>query len=281
MIGPSSRYALLGAVALSFVAPAPGQAQSGPAEPPAVTTVGRDRPARRSARIVADSAVLTVSSDSGRITVYAETPGGAFMLRGDSATVAAWGATAERIAGPEVAADGSASLNGAVVRAPGNDRNVMRLLRLSADSASDYHLTAANLAWEYSVRLRSVHAQALFRALRDGGGNGAATDTSPDALAALADTTGITPPVWRKDNRQPRYPLVWNDAQMAAHVLLQFVIEADGRPRPSSVLLLRSTEARYALAARDALLGWRYEPARRNGAPIARLVCQAFDFRIQ
>jgi TonB family protein len=268
-------------VLLSFVAFAPGHAQSGPGESLGGPIVRRAATPRPRARIVADSAVLTVASDSGHITVYAETPGGAFLLRGDSATVAAWGATAERLAGPEIGADGSASLNGAVVRAPDDARNVMRLLRLSADSASDYHLTAANLAWEYSVRLRSVHARALFKALREAGGGGdAAADTSRSELAAPTDTVGVTPVAWRKDNRQPRYPLIWNDARMSADVLLQFVVEADGRPRPSSILLLHGTEARYALAARDALLGWRYEPARRNGTPVAQCVQQPFTFSI-
>jgi TonB family protein len=274
---------LLGAVigVAPIARPAPALAQSGPVESRDTTTVPRARSALRRARIVADSAVVTVSSDSGRTMIYAETPGGAFRLVGDSATVAAWGATAEHLAAPEIDAKGVASLNGAVIRAPGREVSVMRLLRLSTDSMGPYQLAAANRAWQYNVQLRPAQAEALFRALREGGGDDPATDPSLDELA-LGDSPDVIQPAWpSKGNRSPRYPLVRGDAQMEGKVLLQFVVEPDGRPRPSSVLLVSSTEPRFALAARDALLGWHYEPARRNGVPIPRLVCQQFTFRLE
>ena len=275
---------LAGSVAIAPIAiPGAALAQSGPDLQRDTTIVRRDRPARhRRARIVGDSVVLTISSDSGRTTVYAETPGGAFRLVGDSAAVAAWSATAEHLAAPEVGADGLVSLNGAVIRAPGNEVSVMRLLRLSTDSVGDYQLAAANGAWQYNVQLRPPHVHAFFRALREGGGDGVAADApSPDEPSPEDLPEVIEPARPKKGNRSPRYPLVMGDAQAEAQVLLQFVIEPDGRPRPSSVLLVSSTEPRFALAARDALLGWHYEPARRNGTPIARLVCQQFTFRME
>ncbi len=59
-------------------------------------------------------------------------------------------------------------------------------------------------------------------------------------------------------------------------VQVDFFVDGDGRPRMPVVL--RASHERFAVAAVDALLQWRFEPPTRQGQPVLVHVTQEFVF---
>lgn len=87
---------------------------------------------------------------------------------------------------------------------------------------------------------------------------------------------GVTPPriVERK---QPEYPAELREARVEGKVILQAVIDTDGRV--SAIDVLR-TSKQIAMdnAAIDAVRQWRYEPARKDGEPVKVLFTVVVNF---
>lgn len=55
-------------------------------------------------------------------------------------------------------------------------------------------------------------------------------------------------------------------------VELEFVVDSTGRPRPETARVVSTNSAEYAELLLETLPRWRYEPARRAGAPVHQVV---------
>jgi len=247
-------------------------------------------------RIAADSAVLTVAfgrhAAMGRprhggaeewhpAAVTVETPFGSFRYESDSVTLAAWASAAAALPGPTPDDSGALAFSGSVLRPPAGPPGAMRLVRLSGDSAAEYHLTASNDAWEGAVRLPPTAARAFLRALRGEAANDSAALAPPDADPAREYFEVDEPAIPIRGNRSPPYPRALREARVEGEVLLRLVVGADGRSRPRSVCLVKGGEPLFALAARDAVLGFRYAPAHVGRKAVAQIVYQPFTFALQ
>jgi protein TonB len=83
-----------------------------------------------------------------------------------------------------------------------------------------------------------------------------------------------------ESNPRPPYPEALRTAGIEGTVDVEFVIDANGRLRPGSLVLLRSDHPRFAESVRDALPGYRFLPAEVGGRPVAVLVRQRFAFTL-
>jgi TonB family protein len=209
------------------------------------------------------------------------TPQGIFRLPAEIHALASW---AEAVANlppavikPDSAPNAPPSLPGIVLRATDESGNAMRLLRLSGDSAWPYHLSASNGAWEYGERVSAAKASLLLLALsgRDG------ADLTWEAYSPTEETRdpAYRPATMAPDNPRPRYPPRAELRGLPGAVRVQFTIGSDGRVRPETLLIVRSTHPLFALAVRNAIPSMRFAPATRNGIPIEDIVFQEFQFR--
>lgn len=76
----------------------------------------------------------------------------------------------------------------------------------------------------------------------------------------------------------PTYPDSLYRARAEGHVIAEFVVNSDGHARDGTVGVVSSTDPAFTKAVREAIMGARYIPARRNGAPVPQIVRQSFDF---
>ena len=97
-----------------------------------------------------------------------------------------------------------------------------------------------------------------------------------------ADGRDVETPVRRLPNRSgPAYPLVAAQLGVGDSVLVQFVVEENGRADLATMRVLRGRWKEFALAAREAMARQRYQPAITGGCPVRQLVQTPFDFRIE
>lgn len=68
---------------------------------------------------------------------------------------------------------------------------------------------------------------------------------------------------------EPKYPDAARRSQLQGTVILQVVLDKEGIPRAPAVLRMSPGCEELAAAAVDAVLQWRYEPARLDGEPVA------------
>jgi serine/threonine-protein kinase len=108
----------------------------------------------------------------------------------------------------------------------------------------------------------------------------AATDPATNAVvvptAPAADV--ITAPT-RIRTIEADYPIVARAAELEGEVLLQAVVQADGKV--SNVEVLRSVHAVLDEAARKAVMQYEYTPGRRNGIPETSTVRITVSFRLR
>ena len=97
------------------------------------------------------------------------------------------------------------------------------------------------------------------------------------------------PPVWNtievdelpglREGLRLRYPEGLRRAGVSGSVLLQYVVQSNGRMDAGSVRVRSSTHPGFVVAAMEALRRARFSPARRKGQPVAVLVQQTIRFR--
>jgi TonB family protein len=73
----------------------------------------------------------------------------------------------------------------------------------------------------------------------------------------------------------PKYPPSGLSARLQGLVVLQVVIDTEGRPAEVTVLRGKST---FNQAAVDAVKQWRYEPTVREGVPVAVTTVEPIEF---
>jgi TonB family protein len=77
----------------------------------------------------------------------------------------------------------------------------------------------------------------------------------------------VTRPVIRKQVR-PEYPAGLSEEGVAGRVIVETIIDVDGRPKHCRVLDIQGGGPAMTYAALDALREWRFDPARRDGKPV-------------
>lgn len=79
----------------------------------------------------------------------------------------------------------------------------------------------------------------------------------------------------------PRYPEAARREKLQGSVVLQVVLDREGIPRAPVVLKMSPGCEELAAAAVDAVLQWRYEPARLEGRPVPVYLTITVQFRLE
>jgi protein TonB len=98
-----------------------------------------------------------------------------------------------------------------------------------------------------------------------------------------APVASITPPVFNAnylDNPVPSYPAPSRRMHEQGRVILRVLVRANGTPAQVQVRT-SSGHARLDDAARDAVLHWRFVPAKRGAEPIDEWVLIPVSFRLE
>ncbi len=239
---------------------------------------------------------LKVEYDSGMILIRARkgasveivTPTGTFVIGVESPdTLARWARDA-REAGARRGV-GAAAFARLSSRVSGPAEFLLE--PVSGDTTGEYLLTGTNGAWDFIVKLTAAQSAALFGALVGEASAGAVPFYPYDATAGTPDenrpdVTGawqshqVERPVQARGvlNRVG-YPEELRGYGIDATVRFMFIVDPNGRPRPSSIRLLGSAHRYFATASRALLLRSRYVPALRAGKPVAQIVTQSFEWR--
>jgi TonB family protein len=78
----------------------------------------------------------------------------------------------------------------------------------------------------------------------------------------------------------PRYPDSLRTAGVEGEVLVQFVVDAEGRPEERTFKVLKANQEEFVLAIRAALPGMRFQAARKDGRAVRQLVQMPFMFKV-
>lgn len=93
----------------------------------------------------------------------------------------------------------------------------------------------------------------------------------------VSSTRDLDQPPTAVSTVRPVHPGSLPDATQDARVVVDYLIDQQGRPRMPVVL--EATRDGYAVAAVDALAQWRFSPPTRGGRPVAVQVRQEFVFQ--
>jgi protein TonB len=123
---------------------------------------------------------------------------------------------------------------------------------------------------------RGPHAGRRPRPDRVGTGG---VHTAPPGIldAARADKAALP----LESNVPPHYPDELRVAGIEGVVEVEFVIEASGRVRPGSLVVMRADHPRFSRAVGAAVMEYRYLPAELAGTPVAVRVRQRFAFTLR
>lgn len=83
-----------------------------------------------------------------------------------------------------------------------------------------------------------------------------------------------------KSGGRPVYPAALVAQRLRGEVLVQYVVDENGRPQMSSFKVLRTTNPLFADAVRKAVAGATYHPAEIAGKRVRQLVQQPFTFAV-
>lgn len=106
----------------------------------------------------------------------------------------------------------------------------------------------------------------------------AATATAPELVSAI-----VAPPVFDADylrNPPPDYPATARRRRLAGEVILSVLVTAAGLPQNVEVVT-SSGHAILDVAARQAVMQWRFVPAQSAGAPVAASVLVPINFQLR
>ncbi len=242
---------------------------------------------------------LQVPLDSGMVLVEARrgayvqiiAPTGTFHISVDSPdSLVRWarqavdaGESARRGGGGDAFASLTSRLSGP---------NEFLLEPLLGDTSGAFLLTGTNGGWEFSLHLSAAQSAALFGAFGGEASAGAVPFRDP-ALTTAGPPEEYRPHVtgaWLDSQVertvQPRSPVVIAGypreligTGVSGSVNFTFIVDSNGRARPSSVRLIGPVHRLFATAAHEALMASRYFPARRAGKPVPQLVMQRFELR--
>jgi TonB family protein len=120
--------------------------------------------------------------------------------------------------------------------------------------------------WQHAAEVSAKNW--LFAPARHGGQAVAATVRVPMILAARYEEPKGKNRVQPKvvDRSPPEYPMAMRYSGIRGEVLVDFVVDIEGRTR--NVFVLRSLNPAFDDSAVEAVRKWRFEPARVDGVPV-------------
>jgi TonB family protein len=110
-------------------------------------------------------------------------------------------------------------------------------------------------------------------AVRDVGALGAASEgTTPLPVSALDELPALL------NDLSPRYPEELRAATVNGEVVVEYVIDRNGRVLANSIRTIRSDHPGFTRSVREALLTARFRPGKRGGRSVPVLVRQRIRF---
>jgi TonB family protein len=110
-------------------------------------------------------------------------------------------------------------------------------------------------------------------AVRDMGTLGAASEgTTPLPVSALDELPALL------NDLRPRYPEELRAATVNGEVVIEYVIDRNGRVLANSIRTIRSDHPAFTRSVREALLTARFRPGKRGGRSVPVLVRQRIRF---
>lgn len=76
------------------------------------------------------------------------------------------------------------------------------------------------------------------------------------------------------------YPPMLRDAGLAGRVVVQLVVNTDGRVDPASIQVVSSTHPEFEAASRRAAERMRFRPAKVNGVPVRVMISLPIDWQV-
>lgn len=89
----------------------------------------------------------------------------------------------------------------------------------------------------------------------------------PPLPSGVVDVSVVSTPPVPVSQARPRYPAELRQAGVRGEAGMLLVVSPAGKVTEAAVL--RATDERFGVAAREAVLKWTFKPAQRNGAPVA------------
>lgn len=252
---------------------------------PRMASAGAQAPAaseRRTWRLRAllDSGEVQVEVTSQAAAIEVVSPSGKFIIAFRTSEEAeAWARAAARLdSAPPV--DGRTS-DAVVLRAESDERRAYQLMRLHNPSGPTHAIAGTNGVWEFGMTMSAAQFAAVLGALRGDSTSGALAYEFPSAAGpghpATPDVNGawmmsqVDVPVRVSDGPGGlQYPPSVPRARAGGVVEMTFIVNEDGRVRPSSIFLIGIPNPVLAEVSRAALLRARLLPARigRKNVPM-------------
>jgi protein TonB len=120
------------------------------------------------------------------------------------------------------------------------------------------------------------------KGVEGGIGTGVVGGTGPvlDGQVFLAAEVDETPQVENAAACQPKYPPVMQSAGIPGKVVMQFVVNVDGRVDQGTFKVVNSTHKAFEDPAREAMYKCAFKPGKSRGQPVRVLVQQSLAFKL-
>lgn len=106
-------------------------------------------------------------------------------------------------------------------------------------------------------------------------------DAPPPSGPLLAGVEGVTNPVLIDSSKvEPEFPELARVARIAGRVILQAVIKADGSVADATVLNCSRPGMGFEQAAVDAVMQWKYQPAKQGDRPVDVFFTVRLEFEL-
>lgn len=100
-------------------------------------------------------------------------------------------------------------------------------------------------------------------------------------VSSVMDVSQVDDQPQRMSGPVPRYPQMLREAGIEGTVLLEFLIDTEGRVDPASIEVLEATNRAFEAPASDVIAKSLYRPAMHDGEPVAVRAQQQIGFTIQ
>ena len=90
----------------------------------------------------------------------------------------------------------------------------------------------------------------------------------------------VEKPVTRIGGAAPVYPPMLKDNGVEGEVVVQFVVNENGRAEPGTIKILNSSNSAFTAAVKEALPGMKFSAAQIGGKKVQQLVQMPFQFHI-
>jgi TonB family protein len=224
------------------------------------------------------SPTVRVIVHAGRGWMQLSTQGQNFLVRGDSARLAAWADSVQALTARH------ASARFMYMDSTLGATQAMTFTHQSSDPRSGYEIVGEDGDQKGSVTVSFDSAQKILAKLR-----GVGAYFSPPPPASVASHAPGEPffvyeverqAVPRPGQTGPQYPRAAVRQRVSGEVLAQFVVDTTGRVDMSRFRILHTNDQVFSDAVRAAIPTERFFPAERDGRLVPELIQQPFAFRL-